>query len=126
MDREAGPNADRVTMIIGRSSERTRAVIRALEGVPGMFWPVSPHHALREIKTARVACVVLADDVDDESVADLMVKLREARPVLPVFVVTEMNDVADAVQAMRLGATAAVEVPPSDALLREYVTQALK
>jgi DNA-binding NtrC family response regulator len=64
--------------------------------------------------------------MDQESAADILVRLREARPVLPVFVVTDTNDVADAVQAMRLGATAAVEVPPSTGLLREYVTQALK
>lgn len=126
MDREAGPQRDRVAMVIGRSSERTRAVVRALTGVPGLVWPVAPELALTTIDTSRVACVILSDDMDQESAADILVRLREARPVLPVFVVTDTNDVADAVQAMRLGATAAVEVPPSTGLLREYVTQALK
>jgi DNA-binding NtrC family response regulator len=62
----------------------------------------------------------------DDNIADILVQFRELRPIMPIFVVTEVDDVADAVQAMRLGATAAVEVPPSAGRLLEYVSQSLR
>ena len=41
-----------------------------------------------------------------------------------VFVITDPDDVAEAVSAMRLGATKVIEIPPSYAALRDEVTRA--
>ncbi len=113
-------------MVVGRSSPRTRIVLSVLDGLCPIWWPASEAVVFDKLSGPQLACVVLADDLNDESIADLLMRLRESYPVLPIFVITDTNDMADAVQAMRLGATAAVEVPPSAALLREYVTQALR
>lgn len=126
MDREAGPHGGRAIVVIGKTSERTRAVLRALSGLPEVIWPSSTARALEQLRGSGIACVVLADDVADEIVSDLLVQFREIRPILPIFVVTEVDDVADAVHAMRLGATAAVEVPSSAGRLREYVAQSIR
>ena len=113
-------------MVIGRGSDRTRCVLQVLEGLGPIWWPNEPSRVFDRIARVHLACVVLADDLTDEPVGELLTRLRELHPVLPIFVVTDVNDVADAVQAMRLGATAAVELPPSAGLLREYVIQALQ
>jgi FixJ family two-component response regulator len=44
---------------------------------------------------------------------------------LPIFVITDPDDVAEAVSAMRHGATAVIEIPPSYAALREEVARAM-
>jgi DNA-binding NtrC family response regulator len=126
MDIPAGPSGGRSVVVIGNASDRTRAVLRALAGLPEVVWPSSTESALGHLRLPGIACVVLADDLLDESVADLLVQLRELRPAIPIFVVTEIDDVADAVQAMQLGATAAIEVPPSAGRLLEYVAQSLR
>jgi DNA-binding NtrC family response regulator len=126
MDSVAGPSGGRAVVVIGKASERTRAVLRALAGLPEVVWPSSIAGAFEQLRSAGIACVVLADDLLDDNIADILVQFRELRPIMPIFVVTEVDDVADAVQAMRLGATAAVEVPPSAGRLLEYVSQSLR
>jgi DNA-binding NtrC family response regulator len=126
MDTEAGPGGGRAVVVLGKTSERTRAVLRALAGIPEVIWPSTVARAAEQLRVPGIACLVLADDLIGENIADLLVQFRELRPVLPIFVVTEVDDVADAVQAMRLGATAAVEMPPSAGRLREYVAQSIR
>ena len=55
--------------------------------------------------------------------------LQEARELhrnLPIFVITDPDDVAEAVSAMRHGATNVIEIPPSYAALREEVARAMQ
>jgi DNA-binding NtrC family response regulator len=126
MDSEAGPGGGRAVMVLGETSERTRAVLRALAGVPDVIWSPTIARATEQLLGPGIACLVLADDLVGDNIADLLVQFRELRPILPIFVVTEVDDVADAVQAMRLGATAVIEMPPSAGRLREYVTQSIR
>ena len=46
------------------------------------------------------------------------------RPELRIFVLTDPDDVAEAVSAMRHGATAVIEIPPSYAAMCEEVSRA--
>jgi DNA-binding NtrC family response regulator len=126
MDIPAGPRGGRTVVVIGNASDRTRAVLRALAGLPEVVWPSSTESAFDQLRSPGIACVVLADDLLEENIADVLVQLREMRPTVPIFVVTDVDDVADAVEVMRLGATAAVEVPPFAGRLLEYVSQSLR
>jgi len=113
-------------MVIGRCPARTRSVVEVLAGLCPIWRPASEADLSDAVVEPQLACVVFADDLNDESAAHCLIRLRQVLPVLPVFVVIDANDVADAVQAMRLGATAAIELPPCAALLREYVVHALR
>jgi FixJ family two-component response regulator len=123
-----GGGAPRVRTIIvaGRSSPRTREVLHALRGFTNVVWPASLQATLERTGSGDVACLVIADDLREESIDEFLQAARELQRSLPIFVITEPDDVAEAVSAMRHGATAVIEIPPSYAALREEVARAIQ
>ncbi len=121
-----GTQRVRTIVVAGQSSDRTREVLRALRGFHTVIWPKSLEAALEWTGTADVACLVIADDLREEPVDDFLREARELHRNLPIFVITDPDDVAEAVSAMRHGATAVIEIPPSYAALREEVARALQ
>jgi FixJ family two-component response regulator len=120
--------ADRVRTIIvaGQSSQRTRAVLRALRGFTNVIWPTSLEAALAQSGAEDAGCLVIADDLREERIDDFLQEARELHRNLPIFVITDPDDVAEAVSAMRHGATAVIEIPPSYAVLCEEVSRAMQ
>ena len=116
----------RSIIVAGQSSQRTREVLHALRGFHGVVWPKSLEAALEWTSTADVACLVIADDLREEPLDEFLREARELHRNLPIFVITDPDDVAEAVSAMRHGATAVIEIPPSYAALREEVARALQ
>jgi FixJ family two-component response regulator len=110
----------------GQSSQRTREVLRALRGFTNVIWPTSLAAALEQTGSEDAACLVIADDLHEESLDEFLQEARELHRNLPIFVITDPDDVAEAVSAMRLGATAVIEIPPSYAALREEVARAVQ
>jgi FixJ family two-component response regulator len=121
-----GTRRVRTIIVAGQSSERTREVLRALRGFTNVIWPTSLESALEETGSDDAGCLVIADDLSEEPVDDFLQEARELQRNLPIFVITDPNDVAEAVSAMRHGATAVIEIPPSYAALCEEVSRAMQ
>lgn len=121
-------DAERVRTIIvaGQSSRRTREVLRALRGFTNVIWPTSLEAALAQSGSADAGCLVIADDLREEPIDDFLQEARGLHRNLPIFVITDPDDVAEAVSAMRHGATAVIEIPPSYAALCEEVSRAMQ
>lgn len=118
------PPRARTIIVAGRSSTRTREVLNALRGFTNVIWPTSLESALAEAQSMETACLVIADDLREEPIDEFLQEARELRRNLPIFVITDPDDVAEAVSAMRHGATKVIEIPPSYAALCEEVTRA--
>jgi len=116
----------RTIIVAGQSSQRTRAVLRALRGFTNVIWPISLEAALAQSGSEDAGCLVIADDLREERIDDFLQEARELRRNLPIFVITDPDDVAEAVSAMRHGATAVIEIPPSYAVLCEEVARAMQ
>jgi DNA-binding NtrC family response regulator len=116
----------RTVIVAGQSSERTREVLQALRGFNSVIWPTSLEAAREQTASANVACLVIADDLQEGPVDEFLREARELHRNLPIFVITDPDDVAEAVSAMRHGATAVIEIPPSYAALREEVARAMQ
>lgn len=116
----------RTVVVAGQSSHRTREVLHALSGFHNVIWPGSLQAALEQTGSAEAACLVIADDLHEEPIDEFLVEVRGLCRSLPIFVITDPDDVAEAVSAMRNGATAVIEIPPSYAALREEVARALQ
>jgi FixJ family two-component response regulator len=116
----------RTIIVAGQSSVRTREVLRALHGFSNVIWPTSLESALAQTRSNDAGCLVIADDLHEEPIDDFLREARELQRNLPIFVITDPDDVAEAVSAMRHGATAVIEIPPSYAALRDEVTRALQ
>ena len=116
----------RTIIVAGQSSQRTRAVLRALRGFTNVIWPTSLESALAQTTSADAGCLVIADDLSEEPVDEFLLEARELQRNLPIFVITDPDDVAEAVSAMRHGATAVIEIPPSYAVLCEEITRAMQ
>jgi DNA-binding NtrC family response regulator len=123
---EGGASRVRTIVVAGQSSHRTREVLRVLRGVGSVIWPRSLEAALEWTSAADVACLVIADDLREEPQDDFLQEARELHRNLPIFVITDPDDMAEAVSAMRHGATAVIEIPPSYAALREEVTRTMQ
>ncbi len=123
---DSGTTRVRTIIVAGQSSHRTREVLRALRGVGSVIWPRSLEAALEWTSAADVACLVIADDLREEPQDDFLQEARELHRNLPIFVITDPDDMAEAVSAMRHGATAVIEIPPSYAALRDEVTRAMQ
>jgi FixJ family two-component response regulator len=115
----------RTIVVAGQSSRRTREVLRALRGF-NVIWPTSLESALEQTNGEDVGCLVIADDLREEPIDEFLQEARELQRNLPIFVITDPDDVAEAVSAMRHGATAVIEIPPSYAALCEEVTRAMQ
>ena len=116
----------RIILVAGQSSQRTREVLNTLRGFTNVIWPPSLEAALEQTGSKDIACLVIADDLREESIDEFLQDARELQRNLPIFVITEPDDVAEAVSAMRHGATAVIEIPPSYAALREEVARAIQ
>jgi FixJ family two-component response regulator len=116
----------RTIIVAGQSSQRTREVLRALRGFTNVIWPTSLESALAQTGSENAGCLVIADDLREERIDDFLQEARERQRNLPIFVITDPDDVAEAVSAMRHGATAVIEIPPSYAVLCEEVSRALQ
>jgi FixJ family two-component response regulator len=116
----------RTIIVAGQSSRRTREVLDALRGFTNVIWPSSLESALAQAQSTNAGCLVIADDLREEPIDDFLQEARELRRNLPIFVITDPDDVAEAVSAMRHGATKVIEIPPSYAALREEVSRALQ
>ena len=116
----------RIILVAGQSSQRTREVLNTLRGFTNVIWPPSLEAALEKTGSKDVACLVIADDLREESIDEFLQEARELQRNLPIFVITVPDDVAEAVSAMRHGATAVIEIPPSYAALREEVARAIQ
>lgn len=116
----------RTIIVAGQSSQRTREVLQALRGFTNVIWPKSLESALEQATSADAGCLVIADDLREEPVDEFLQEARELHRNLPIFVITDPDDVAEAVNAMRHGATAVIEIPPSYATLREEVSRAMQ
>jgi len=116
----------RTIIVAGQSSRRTREVLNALSGFNNVIWPKSLESALEQARSADAGCLVIADDLREEPVDEFLQEARELHRNLPIFVITDPDDVAEAVSAMRHGATAVIEIPPSYSTLREEVTRAMQ
>jgi DNA-binding NtrC family response regulator len=121
-----GARKVRTVVVAGQSSNRTREVLNALREFHTVIWPKSLEAALEWTGAADVACLVIADDLREEPLDDFLREARELHRNLPIFVITDPDDVAEAVSAMRHGATAVIEIPPSYAALRDEVARALQ
>ncbi|HET7811308.1 MAG TPA: hypothetical protein VFL16_12100 [Steroidobacteraceae bacterium] len=119
------PNS-RTVIVAGQSSTRTREVLQTLRGFASVIWPTSLEAALEHTGAADVACLVIADDLQEGPIDEFLQEARELRRNLPIFVITDPDDVAEAVSAMRHGATAVIEIPPSYAALRAEVARAMQ
>jgi FixJ family two-component response regulator len=116
----------RTIIVAGQSSQRTREVLNALSGFTNVIWPKSLESALEQARSADAGCLVIADDLREEPVDEFLQEARELHRNLPIFVITDPDDVAEAVSAMRHGATAVIEIPPSYSTLREEVSRAMQ
>ena len=116
----------RTIIVAGQSSQRTREVLRALRGFTNVIWPTSLESALAQTGSADAGCLVIADDLREERIDDFLQEARELHRNLPIFVITDPDDVAEAVSAMRHGATAVIEIPPSYAVLCEEIARAMQ
>lgn len=116
----------RTIIVAGQSSPRTREVLNALRGFTNVIWPTSLESALAEAQSTETACLVIADDLREEPIDEFLQEARELRRNLPIFVITDPDDVAEAVSAMRHGATKVIEIPPSYAALCEEVSRAMR
>jgi FixJ family two-component response regulator len=116
----------RTIIVAGQSSERTREVLRALRGFTNVIWPTSLESALAQANSKDAGCLVIADDLREERIDEFLQEARELQANLPIFVITEPDDVAEAVSAMRHGATAVIEIPPSYAALCDEVARAMQ
>lgn len=116
----------RTIIVAGQSSQRTRDVLNALSGFTNVVWPRSLESALEQTRSADAACLVIADDLREEPIDEFLQEARELHRNLPIFVITDPDDVAEAVSAMRHGATAVIEIPPSYSTLREEVSRAMQ
>jgi len=123
---DRGIERARTIIVAGQSSQRTREVLRALRDFTNVIWPTSLEAALEQTGSEDVACLVIADDLREESLDEFLREARELHRNLPIFVITDPDDVAEAVSAMRHGATAVIEIPPSYAALREEVARAVQ
>jgi len=121
-----GSERVRTIIVAGQSSQRTREVLKTLRGFTNVIWPTSLEAALEQTGSADVACLVIADDLREEPVDEFLQEARGLHRNLPIFVITDPDDVAEAVSAMRHGATAVIEIPPSYAALREEVARAVQ
>jgi FixJ family two-component response regulator len=116
----------RTIIVAGQSSERTHEVLRALRGFNNVIWPTSLESALAQASSKDAACLVIADDLREEPIDEFLQEARELQRNLPIFVITDPDDVAEAVSAMRHGATAVIEIPPSYAALCDEVARAMQ
>lgn len=116
----------RTIIVAGQSSRRTREVLNALSGFTNVIWPKSLESALEQARSDDAGCLVIADDLREEPIDEFLQEARELHRNLPIFVITDPDDVAEAVSAMRHGATAVIEIPPSYSTLREEVTRAMQ
>jgi FixJ family two-component response regulator len=123
---QGGTRSARTIIVAGQSSQRTREVLRALRGFTNVVWPTSMQSALDETRSNEAACLVIADDLREEPIDEFLQVAREMRRNLPIFVITDPDDVAEAVSAMRHGATKVIEIPPSYAALCEEVSRAVQ
>ena len=123
---DGGMQHVRTVVVAGQSSQRTREVLNALRDFHNVIWPSSLEDALEQAAAADVACLIIADDLREEPLDEFLQEARELHRNLPIFVITDPDDVAEAVSAMRHGATAVIEIPPSYAALREEVARALQ
>jgi FixJ family two-component response regulator len=121
---DGGSGRVRTIIVAGQSSQRTREVLRALRGFSNVVWPTSLESALAQAQSTEAACLVIADDLREEPIDEFLQEARELRRNLPIFVITDPDDVAEAVSAMRHGATKVIEIPPSYAALCEEVSRA--
>ncbi len=121
-----GTRRVRNIIVAGQSSQRTHEVLRALSGFSNVIWPTSLEAALAQAQSSEAGCLVIADDLREEPVDEFLQEARELRRNLPIFVITDPDDVAEAVSAMRHGATKVIEIPPSYAALCEEVTRAMQ
>ena len=124
--KDGGTPRARTVIVAGQSSQRTREVLQALRGFNNVIWPTSLEAALEQTGSADVACLVIADDLREEPIDEFLQEARELHRNLPIFVITDPDDVAEAVSAMRHGATAVIEIPPSYAALREEVARVMQ
>ena len=116
----------RTIIVAGQSSRRTREVLRALRGFTNVIWPKSLESALQQAGSEDAGCLVIADDLREEPIDEFLQEARELQRNLPIFVITDPDDVAEAVSAMRHGATAVIEIPPSYSALRDEVARAMQ
>lgn len=123
---DRGIQRARTIIVAGQSSQRTREVLRTLRGFTNVIWPTSLEAALEQTGSEDVACLVIADNLGEEPLDEFLQEARELHRNLPIFVITDPDDVAEAVSAMRHGATAVIEIPPSYAALREEVARAVQ
>lgn len=121
-----GTRRVRTIIVAGQSSQRTREVLHALRAFTNVIWPTSLEAALAQAQSSDAGCLVIADDLREEPVNEFLQEARELRRNLPIFVITDPDDVAEAVSAMRHGATKVIEIPPSYAALREEVSRAMQ
>jgi FixJ family two-component response regulator len=124
--RDGDESRARTIIVAGQSSPRTREVLRALRGFTNVIWPTSLESALAQTQAADAGCLVIADDLREERIDDFLQEARELQRNLPIFVITDPDDVAEAVSAMRHGATAVIEIPPSYAMLCDEVARAMQ
>jgi DNA-binding NtrC family response regulator len=126
VSRDGGISRVRTIIVAGQSSQRTREVLNALSDFTNVIWPKSLESALEQARSANAGCLVIADDLREEPIDEFLQEARELQRNLPIFVITDPDDVAEAVSAMRHGATAVIEIPPSYATLRDEVARALQ
>ncbi len=120
-----GTQRARTIIVAGQSSQRTREVLNTLRVFTNVVWPASLAATLEQTGSKDVACLVIADDLREEPIDEFLQEARGLQRSLPIFVITDPDDVAEAVSAMRNGATAVIEIPPSYAALREEVARAI-
>ena len=92
-------------LLVEDDAAHAKLISRALAGVVGDIEHASSGAKALELLETSLAELVLCDlNLPDMSGVDLLAAVRNARPGLPVIVMTSSNSLEDAVSAMRAGA----------------------
>ncbi|MGZ3698318.1 MAG: sigma-54-dependent transcriptional regulator, partial [Bdellovibrionota bacterium] len=85
-----------------------------------------PGEAIALVRTNRFSLLLLDLRLGETNGLQLLPRLRELDPEVPVFIITAHGDVDSAVQAFRIGANGYIRKPFQDGELRLQISQAVE
>lgn len=86
----------------------------------------SPELALQWIETCHPSCVLIAQELGEDTGIALLTRMRQNKLNTPAIIMAGKSDVRMAVMAMRAGATDFLEKPLTDARLLSVVRDILR
>ena len=80
---DGGSPRVRTIIVAGQSSQRTREVLKTLRNFTNVIWPTSLEAALEQTGSADAACLIIADDLREETIDEFLQEARELQRNLP-------------------------------------------